>query len=293
MNANDSTHAGMSSNLGMLCSEYNFQQLSELYNQGRVDYIVPMPMNAKRMSEYITAHDVSLTHSVVAIDKNDHQPNGMCMLGVRGERSWVTRLGVIPERRRRKSGEFLMNEALRLSGESGIRHVQLEVIRGNDPAQTLFEKLGFKVIRDLVVIRRPPTPLQAGQMSSHVRQYANIEDNQEILRLLNTRDDAPTWIEETASLINGGGMRVITLTLDSGEEGWIAFQRTPFQLTHLVFNPQASPQMIRTLLRLLHELYPLQDTKVENLPENHPALPHFYAMGYVNAFERIEMVLTL
>src|SRR5687768_8026651 len=89
-------------------SRYDFTELADIYNRAREDYIVPMPMNAKRMQEYVASYDVSLDSSLVAIAKDDEDIDGICMLGVRDERSWITRLGVIPMRRRRKSGEFLM-----------------------------------------------------------------------------------------------------------------------------------------------------------------------------------------
>src|SRR4051794_14056292 len=71
-------------------SAYSFEQLAEIYNQTRVDYIVPMPMNSKRMADYVRFYDVDLDRSVVSL--NDQQtPAGIIMIGVRGDRAWITR----------------------------------------------------------------------------------------------------------------------------------------------------------------------------------------------------------
>ena len=48
-------------------SHFTIEQLTAIYNQTRVDYLVPMPMNAARLSEYIRTYDVDLKHSLVAL----------------------------------------------------------------------------------------------------------------------------------------------------------------------------------------------------------------------------------
>lgn len=275
------------------CSKYSYEQLAEIYNQGRVDYIVPMPMNAKRMLEYVNAYDIDMNLSLIAVDLEDKLPNGICMTGIRQDRGWITRLGVIPERRRRKTGEFLMREIMNLTKSRGISQLQLEVIRGNEPARQLFEKLGFEPIRDLVVLRRPPSKLPLELIPTVDISYEIIEDTKKIIKYLEERDDVPSWIEETSSLVNSGNMRLIHAQHPNGEVGWIAFQRTPFQLTHFVFSPHASNIFLKTLLAIVHHIYPLQDTKIENIPLNHPAYDSFQTLGYIEAFQRIEMVLSL
>src|SRR5512143_4199625 len=49
-------------------SSFSIEQLVAAYNQTRVDYLVPMPMNAARLAEYIHMYDVDLDHSRVAVD---------------------------------------------------------------------------------------------------------------------------------------------------------------------------------------------------------------------------------
>ena len=63
--------------LAVPCSAYDYVALAEIYNQGRVDYIVPMPMNARRLEEYVRAYDVDLAASLVAVDGVDNLPNGL------------------------------------------------------------------------------------------------------------------------------------------------------------------------------------------------------------------------
>ena len=59
--------------------QFTIEQLTEAYNQTRVDYIVPMPMNAARLQEYIDVYDVELAASWVAVNEQD-EPLGLGML---------------------------------------------------------------------------------------------------------------------------------------------------------------------------------------------------------------------
>ena len=78
----------------LLADSFTFEELTEAYNQTRVDYVVPMPMNVAKLREYVRVYDVSLNHSVVAIGED--LMLGLGMLGVRQNRCWITRLGVLP-----------------------------------------------------------------------------------------------------------------------------------------------------------------------------------------------------
>lgn len=84
-------------------SEFTFEELTHAYNQTRIDYIVPMPMNVRRLQEYVHNYDVDMDRSVVAM--SDGHILGISMLGVRPGRCWSTRLGVLPVKRRRGTGE--------------------------------------------------------------------------------------------------------------------------------------------------------------------------------------------
>lgn len=270
--------------------QYTVDQLAEIYNLARVDYIVPMPMNGKRMAEYIRDYDVDLEASAVALNE-DGEEIGVIMLGVRGDRSWITRLGVLPERRGHKVGQFLMDLMITRSREMGIRRVQLEVIDGNKPAISLFEKLGFQHVRRLLVVRRPPKPLAMTMAAPEAEIHEMSQD--EIAQRLLGQAPIPAWTEERQSLLNAGNLRGISVTSASGETSWLIFQRLAFQLTHFIFSPVISPDAVRTLLFAAHLQNPAHDTKIENLPEDHPAWPVLQDFGYLEVFARLEMYLHL
>jgi ribosomal protein S18 acetylase RimI-like enzyme len=279
-----------SSATAVLASQYSYDQLADIYNQARVDYIVPMPMNGKRMAEYVRDYDVDLNASAVALN-SEALELGVCMLGVRGDRTWITRLGVIPERRGKRIGQFLAEQMLENARALRARRVQLEVIKGNTPAIGLFQKLGFEPIRELMVVRRPPgAPNDA--LNGSAAELTALE-NAEIGALLGDYEQTQqvAWTEERTSLMNGGGLRGLRAVLPSGESGWLIFQRLPFQLTHFVFSPSCSDALLRALLHHVHKTHNAQDTKVENLPIDHFAWRVMQQFGYLEVFRRIEMYL--
>lgn len=273
-------------------SEFDFNQLATIYNQTRVDYIVPMPMNAKRMADYVKWYDIDLEASPVSMTA-DGTLTGLSMLGLRDERAWVSRLGVLPSARGRRTGSLLMEHMLAAARLRGARRIQLEVINGNEPAHKLFLKFGFSPTRNLRVIRRPP-----GQPDPALCPAGSIitpMSETDIRGQLARRPVDVTWLEESRSLLNAGGLQGLRVMLPTGAAGWVVCQATAFQLAHLVIGlPCVGDTALATaLLCALHAQFPNHDTKTENIPADHPATAAFAALGYVDAFHRIEMMRDL
>lgn len=268
-------------------SRYTYDQLADIYNQARVDYIVPMPMNGRRMKAYIDHYDIRLDLSFVSL--NDALETGIGMLGVRDNRTWITRLGVIPERRGYKVGQHITEALIEEAEQRGAKRVQLEVIVGNDPAYRLFSKLGFAPVRELLVIRRPPGPMAEAPLpnGTTVRQL----EPSEFEALLNTRTDAPSWLDETPSLINAGDLRAVLVERPDEAPCWVIFQQSPYQLSYFAFSPNAKAELLQIALAAIYQEFGRQDTKIENLPSDSPIWPVLQSAGFIEGFRRTEMYL--
>ncbi len=271
-------------------SSYSFEQLADIYNQTRIDYIVPMPMNSKRLADYVRFYDVDLDISTVVLNKSQ-SPIGLIMIGIRGDDAWITRLGVLPEQRGNGIGQDLMEISIDKLREQSIHQIQLEVITGNEPAYRMFLKLGFEVNRELLVIRRPPKLIGTNLLPKDAVVAAL--DSEAIARCLKNREAQIAWTEATASLLNTQALNGIHLTLPSGEIGWLIYQLAAFEVTHVVLSPGASQEMIRGLIYQLHKQHPMHDTKIENIPREHEAWQEFQKLGYLEVFSRIEMFKAL
>ena len=268
-------------------SSFSYEELTDAYNHTRVDYLVPMPMNVKKLREYVENYDVDMDASAVAIDGNEVL--GLAMLGVREQRAWITRLGVIQRNRRHGTGQMLVSHLIERARQKEADYIIIEVIQDNMPAHNLFKKNGFEYTRDLLVLRRPPGPPRIPAPRAEIKAMGY----KGAVELLNQRTSIPSWIDETESLLNAGKLEAFYAMLADGSEGWLVYQNTIFQLGRLVIETiKGNPQNVaRALLHHLHTEHVAQDTKTENLPVDDPHWPVFKEMGYITMFLRNEMIL--
>jgi len=117
-------------------SQFTIEQLTVLYNKTRVDYMVPMPMNVARLADYVRLYDVNLDRSFVAMQGEEML--GVAMLGIRHQRAWITRLGVVPTTRRHGAGKMLVAALVDAVDSLHLPLIMLEVIKNNAPAHQLF-----------------------------------------------------------------------------------------------------------------------------------------------------------
>ncbi len=268
---------------------FTIQELTELYNQTRVDYLVPMPMNADRLNEYVNDFDIDLGQSCVARDTNG-QVLGLCMLGLRQDIAWITRLGVLPSTRRTGAGSALMDHMLENADALGMKETHLEVIKNNEPAYKLFLKKGFAETETYLIMRHAPRPL-LDPLQGNVKWLGFDQ----ALDKLKCYPKHITWINAFASMKNSPSTEGLHLELPNGDTGWLVYRNTKFTLrstlSHLImYTEQGNPQVIGAqLLSHLHTQYPHHDTYAENIHENDPHLPAFHSLGYFTNFSRIEM----
>ena len=265
---------------------FSYEQLTEIYNQTRVDYLVPMPMNAARLAEYVVTYDVDLELSLVATTP-EGEMLGVAMLGMRENRAWVTRLGVIPNTRRNGVGQALVDALMERAAQARIDFTMLEVIKNNTPAHRLFLKVGFYEVGELLILRRSPLIPPLDPIVADAQRL----DRYDSLTLLGRDRGTQPWTNQAESLFNAQEVSGLHLTLADGSRGWLVYQRQKFILTRFAFKTESGdpPTVAYALLSHLHLQYPRLDTHIENIQINDPHLPAFYKMGYVESFRRIEM----
>lgn len=282
---------------------FTFEELTEAYNQTRVDYLVPMPMNVARLREYAQVYDVNLQQSAVALQNGEMV--GLGMVGLRDQRAWVTRLGVLPAGRRQGIGSAIMQALLEAAVVRSAQTAWLEVIKGNVPGYNLFQKFGFEETRELIVGRRPPAP---GVASPHpgLKRVSYLE-HADAIHLLEQRTERPNWLLETESMCNvrhvpalpqdGSGivqtarnLSALMVELADGGQGWVTYQATFLQLTRIVVGVmKGEPTAVTAaVLHTLHRHHQQQDAIVENIPDD-AIWQGFRQAGYFEVFRRIEM----
>ena len=272
-------------------NQFTYEQLTDAYNQTRVDYLVPMPMNVARLREYSRVYDISLNHSCVVV--NGDIMLGLGMLGVRHNRAWITRLGVLPHGRRKGTGGRIMETLIGQAHNDKLDYVWLEVIKGNKPAHTLFRKFGFVETRELIVARRPPNPNQDSSLLSRVKRVTTL-NHEEAVILLSHRQDRPNWLNETETLQNVKNLSALLVELHNGGRGWVTYHAGLLQLTRIIVEVTAGDvtEVTETVLHVLHRRHKRQDAISENL-FNDAQWEGYQKMGYFDSFRRIEMVKEL
>lgn len=265
-------------------SQFSLSELTEIYNQSRADYMIPMAMDAGGLAAYIHLYDVNLAQSVVALEGG--QALGLAMLGVRGERAWITRLGVLPAARRHGTGEVLVRALLENARGLGCRRAVLEVIEGNRAAQALFEKAGFGVTRGLLILHRPADlPLPEGPVIS-----AAWLDREEALRRIRGCVNQP-WTNEVESYQNAA--EVLGVEVTGGSRGWVVFQREGARLSHFTLRTVAgdAQEVALALGREVYRRFADAETLCENVPADDPHLGALAELGFAESLRRREMVL--
>ncbi|MCA9981660.1 MAG: GNAT family N-acetyltransferase [Anaerolineales bacterium] len=271
-------------------SDFTIDELTDIYNQTRTDYIIPMPMTPARLQEYIDVYDVNLSASCVMMEDDGRTMLGLGMLGVRADRAWITRLGVLPTTRKRGLGHIMMDHMIGEARARDMAEVWLEVIKDNEPAYKLFCKKGFVQTRELLVARRPPSAL-----ATRPQDFLQLEavDDFGALDLLRRRRERANWLNEIESFYNVRQLTGLVVTLPHGSWGWAVFEPGALQLRRVLVGVERGDVVGVTtaVLQQLHAMSPMQDAIVENLDEHDPRWPGYEAAGYFETFRRIEMVL--
>lgn len=151
-------------------------ELADLFNEGFSDYLLPMRLDEAALRDHVDENDIDLRNSRVVV--MDH-PAAFALLARRGGDAWIGGMATAPAHRRRGLGERALVAALEAASEHGCGTAWLEVIDENRAAITLYAKLGFGIVRDLVVwslpaaATGPPPGRSADEGSAHAWISAN------------------------------------------------------------------------------------------------------------------------
>lgn len=141
-------------------SQWSHAELARIFNAGYEGYYTPFDLDEAAFRFMSETWDDDLDASRVAVV--DDEPAGICKLAIRGDRGWIAGVGVAAPHRGRGLGEALMHGVHEQARARGLREIWLEVLVQNEPAIRLYEKLGYRRVRELEVwtaselaLRRP------------------------------------------------------------------------------------------------------------------------------------------
>jgi GNAT superfamily N-acetyltransferase len=193
--------------------------LAALFRKGYSDYALPLQLDDGAFRDHAVANDIDLSCSRVAVVGGE--PAAMALIARRGPESWVGGMATVPAYRRRGFGERVLLAGLEAAFSRGSQTVWLEVLTENRAAIALYDKLGFKVTRDLIVWslatsdRDPATSRSVDPRAAH--RWITAQ-----------RESREPWQRADASLTrmleHGGGLRGLMIERAGSPVGAVLYR---------------------------------------------------------------------
>jgi GNAT superfamily N-acetyltransferase len=245
-------------------------ELARIFTAGYEGYFMPVHVDEAAFRQMTASWDVDLDASRVALAGDE--PVGIVNVGLRGEDAWIGGVGVAAAQRGAGVGKALMQGAHEAARAAGARRVWLEVLVQNAPALRLYERLGYRQVRDLEVWvldelvsdrhKLPSLPLEAAL----------------------GREERPPWQRADATVAHGDAEAL-------GDERHVLVFRRANGVASLL---QCAAEDAAAASKLLEGL-PDDVTAVRwlNGPEGHPLNAALAELGGTLAHRQHELVLEL
>lgn len=266
--------------------------LLALFNASYSGYEVPIHVDEAGFTFMIRLCDLDVSRSVIGLE--DQRPVAMGMLGLRGAAAWIGGMGVTAQARGRGYGMEIMRALIDNARAAGAQTVDLEVLVGNAPAIRIYEALGFRKVRQLVVwlvepnaYNTPPSdptgimPLEAGAALDEIEHWQ--------------RGPAP-WQRAPATLAKlPEPPTALGFMRDGGLAGAIVYRAVPERASVLALaarapNPQAT---LDALLGAMRTRHPSAVFRMLNMQDDDPAVASFERLRARVEARQLEMRLTL
>lgn len=268
-------------------SQLEFEALVAGFNKGYEGYIVPIHLNAEQLRAHLLNYDIDLDASRTAVVGSE--VIGIALLGRRESRGWVGGVGVSPTYRNRGTGRQLMGALLEAARQQGLTTVQLEVIVGNDAAYHLYQTLGFKTLRRLLIVERPPAPI-AGETQFSVEPISPVEALAHYQRLHSSPNP---WQRERESLLNSAGKLSGWVVNQDGHPSAYGIGIAQSDRIQWFDLAATNEDALKELVVHIHTLHPDAPARLINLAEDDRAWQVLSPLGYREGMSQWEMQLAL
>jgi GNAT superfamily N-acetyltransferase len=245
-------------------------ELAQLFTAAYEGYVVPFQIDEARLGHLVDVFDLDLDRSVVAWEQGT--TIGLANLGLRGARSWLGGVGVVPSARGRGIGELLTRTLVDRARAAGAREMVLEVIVENAPALALYEKLGWKTTRELEVLSLAAAP---GGSADEI----DLADARSLIVAARTQPEP--WQREDATVDNLDGVAAL------GAHGGAAVYRIDGERVNLLQLDGGDLDALVAAIRARGPVLAL------NYPAGSPAAKALHDAGATVVLRQFEMSLAL
>ena len=182
-------------------SDYSLDALTSAFNHAFTGYYLPMTQTPASLAEMMHENEVRVDASRVLL--LDGAVEGVGLVGMRDDRAWVGGMGIGPRWRGQGYGRLLLDHLLDAMHGARVRLAQLEVLTINTPALALYERAGFRDVRELRVYQGALRPTSAEESTDSIgagARYGIVSPAFALPALETERTVAPAWQREPRTL---------------------------------------------------------------------------------------------
>lgn len=261
------------------------------------DYVLPFNLTEQQFHNHILLNAVELERSLGCFIGDE-----MVGFTLNGFGDWNglptvydAGTGVIPDFRRRGISEAMFGEMLPKFKDAGYRQILLEVVTKNEPAVRLYEKLGFRCERELLLLESSiPLPDAKPEIAGlEIRLLEKYDPD--LLRTL--WDGLPSWQNSAEAITRTTHLKKIFGAFNDGEiVGYIVFSSGVGRLAQLAVKhghrqKGIAARLLREMQADMAEGYKLQVINLDSSITD--AAEMFKKYGFKEVVRQYEMIKTL
>ncbi len=264
---------------------YTHTQLSDMNNTSFYGYFSPWTMTSEESAEYWRVNQADANASVAMHDQNGAFV-GFARMDTRGLRGRCGSFSIVPEFRGTGASILLAEQMVRVARKQGLKTLQLEVLAQNTPALKLYEKVGFRITRELLTLE-----ITTPSLSEAIPLQVQAVPTERVLPELHN-GDRPYWGLELASILSmrteaflastpGGGVNSLIIRRNNGKIRILA------ALCQDTVNDAAWAAFLR------YAAGSTTSIEVYKEPESSPLLTRYRRLGFTDISSQYEMFLSL
>jgi ribosomal protein S18 acetylase RimI-like enzyme len=271
-------------------ADVSLAEFAKAFTAGFEGYAHPVVLDAPRLARFVRLDNYDLESSFVAYEGGEVA--GVAVVAVRASAGWVPALGVVPHRRGRGLGRRMMSALLGRARASGLRSLKLEVLAGNATARRIYEELGMRVTRDLVLLERTAELAADAARPTRRRTLKEAEPAELLAHFARLHAAAPQWSRDLSTLLLKDGLRGLYLSARAGPRAYALLSAGTDGATYLTDLAAGSAEDARELTAALTRGV-VGRLRVLNEPEESPFIAPLFDNGFVETDRQHEMQLVL
>ncbi|HVF67786.1 MAG TPA: GNAT family N-acetyltransferase [Pyrinomonadaceae bacterium] len=270
-------------------ADVSLAEFASAFTAGFEGYAHPVVLDAPQLARFLRLDQYDLENSFVAYEGGEAV--GVAVLAVRAEAGWVPALGVVTRRRGRGLGRRMMSALVERARASGLRRLTLEVLARNATARRIYEELGMRVARDLVLLDRTAESAAARTRPARRRALKEAAPSELLTHFARLHAAPPQWSRDLPSLLLKPGMRGLYLGARARPRAYALLTAGTDGATYLTDLAAADAASARDLSGALADLD--GTLKVINEPEQSLFVTPLLGLGFVETERQHEMTIEL